>query len=137
MFDGVHLGHQEVISRTAERAHAAGARAVATTFDPLPIQVLAPAAPPFGLSDIDERTKLLHDAAADDVVIFHFTRQFAAMTPAEFIQRVTGAGEVRQIVVGEDFQFGHDRAGNVRTLADAGTEVRIRAGRRNTGASGR
>ena len=120
VFDGVHRGHQEVIKRTAERAHAVGARAVATTFDPLPIQVLAPAAPPFGLSDIEERTHLLHDAAADDVVVFHFTRQFASMTPTEFIERVTGAGEVRQIVVGEDFQFGHDRAGNVRTLAEAG-----------------
>jgi len=120
VFDGVHVGHHEVIARTAERAHACGARAIATTFDPLPIQVLAPAAPPFGLSDIEERAQLLHDAGADDVVIFHFTRQFAAMTPAEFIQRVAGAGEVRQIVVGEDFQFGHDRAGNVRTLSEAG-----------------
>ncbi|HEV8671225.1 MAG TPA: riboflavin biosynthesis protein RibF [Candidatus Limnocylindria bacterium] len=120
VFDGVHRGHHEVIKRTAERAHAGGGRAIATTFDPLPIQVLAPAAPPFGLSDIEERTQLLHDAGADDVVIFHFTRQFAAMTPAEFIQHVTGAGEVRQIVVGEDFQFGHDRAGNVRTLTLAG-----------------
>jgi riboflavin kinase/FMN adenylyltransferase len=120
VFDGVHVGHREVIKGAAGRAHAQGARAIATTFDPLPIQVLAPAAPPFGLSDIDERTQLLHDAGADDVVIFHFTREFAAMTPAEFIQRVAGAGAVRQIVVGEDFQFGHDRAGNVRTLTDAG-----------------
>lgn len=120
VFDGVHRGHQEVIRQTAERAHARGGRAIATTFDPLPIQVLAPAAPPFELSDIEERTRLLHDAGADDVVIFHFTKQFAAMTPAEFIQRVTRAGDVRQIVVGEDFQFGHDRAGNVRTLIEAG-----------------
>lgn len=120
VFDGVHIGHREVIKGTAERAHAQGGKAIATTFDPLPIQVLAPAAPPFGLSDIDERTQLLHDAGADDVVIFHFTREFAAMTPAEFIRRVAGAGEVRQIVVGEDFQFGHDRAGNVRTLTEAG-----------------
>lgn len=120
VFDGVHLGHREVIRGTAERAHARGGRAIATTFDPLPIQVLAPAAPPFGLSDLDERTQRLHDAGADDVVIFHFTRQFAAMTPDEFIRRVAGAGQVRQIVVGEDFQFGHDRTGNVRTLTEAG-----------------
>ena len=120
VFDGVHRGHREVIRQTADRAHARGGRAVVTTFDPLPIQVLAPAAPPFGLSDIEERTELLHDAGADHVAIFHFTREFAAMSPAEFIRRVAAAGEVRQIVVGEDFQFGHDRAGNVRTLIDAG-----------------
>ena len=120
VFDGVHVGHREVIKGTVERAHAQSGRAIATTFDPLPIQVLAPAAPPFGLSDIDERAQLLQDAGADDVVIFHFTREFAGMTPAEFIQRVAGAGDVRQIVVGKDFQFGHDRAGNVETLIEAG-----------------
>ena len=118
VFDGVHVGHREVIKGTAQRAHAQGGRAIATTFDPLPIQILAPAAPPFGLSDIDERTQLLHDAGADDVVIFHFTREFAAITPSQFIERVAGAGEVRQIVVGDDFQFGHDRAGTFSPLAD-------------------
>jgi riboflavin kinase / FMN adenylyltransferase len=120
VFDGVHRGHQELIRRTVERAHERGARAVTTTFDPLPIQVLAPGAPPFALSDLDERTGLLHEAGTDDVVVFHFDRTFAAMAPDEFIRRVTAAGEVRQIVVGEDFQFGHDRAGNVRTLIGAG-----------------
>ena len=91
-----------------------------TTFDPLPIEVLAPGAPPFGLSDIDERTRLLREAGADDVIVFHFTKQFAAMTPDDFIRRVAGAGQVRQIVVGKDFQFGNGRAGNVRTLIEAG-----------------
>lgn len=120
VFDGVHRGHQELIRRTADRAHDRGARAITTTFDPLPIQVLAPGAPPFALSDLDERTRLLHEAGTDDVVVFHFDKGFAAMSPDEFIRRVTGAGQVRQIVVGEDFQFGHDRAGNVRTLVEAG-----------------
>lgn len=120
VFDGVHRGHQELIRRTGHRAHDRGARVITTTFDPLPIQVLAPGAPPFALSDIDERTMLLHEAGTDDVVVFHFNKAFAAMAPGEFIRRVTGAGQVRQIVVGEDFQFGHDRAGNVQTLVEAG-----------------
>lgn len=120
VFDGVHRGHQELMRQTAGRAHADGGKALATTFDPLPIQVLAPAAPPFRLSDIEERTQLLHHAGADDVVIFHFTKEFAAMAPAEFIRRVAGAGRVRQVIVGDDFRFGHDRAGNVRTLVEAG-----------------
>lgn len=120
VFDGVHRGHQGLIRQTAERAHARGGRAMVTTFDPLPIQVLAPGAPPFGLSDVDERTRLLREAGADDVIVFHFTKQFAAMTPDDFIRRVAGAGQVRQIVVGKDFQFGQGRAGNVRTLIDAG-----------------
>ena len=96
-------------------------RAIAATFDPLPIQALAPGAPPSALSDVDERTRLLQEAGANDIVIFHFTKEFAALTADEFVRRLTSAGEVRQILVGEDFQFGHDRGGDVRTLAAAGS----------------
>lgn len=120
VFDGVHVGHQALIHQTAAGAKQRQGRAIAATFDPLPIQALAPGAPPSALSDVAERIRLLHAAGADDVVVFHFTREFAALPPDEFIRRIVGAGEVRQIFVGQDFQFGHDRAGNVRTLTEAG-----------------
>ena len=120
VFDGVHIGHQALIRQTAEGAKQLGGRALAATFDPLPIQALAPGAPPSALSDVDDRVRLLHAAGADDVVVFHFTTEFAALTADEFVRRLVGAGEVRRIFVGEDFQFGHDRGGNVRTLAAAG-----------------
>jgi len=120
VFDGVHIGHQALIRQTAKGAKALGGRALAATFDPLPIQALAPGAPPSALSDVDDRARLLHAAGADDVVVFHFTKEFAALTADEFVRRLVGVGEVRRIFVGEDFQFGHDRGGNVRTLAEAG-----------------
>jgi riboflavin kinase/FMN adenylyltransferase len=120
VFDGVHLGHQALIRQTAERARRQGGRAIAATFDPLPIQALAPGAPPSALSDAEDRARLLHAAGADDVVVFHFTKEFAALTAEEFVGRLAGAGEVRQIFVGEDFRFGHDRGGNVGTLVAAG-----------------
>lgn len=120
VFDGVHIGHQALIRLTAARAKQQGGSALAATFDPLPIQALAPGAPPSALSDVEERARLLHAVGADDVVVFHFTKQFAALTADEFIRRLAEAGAVRQIFVGEDFQFGHERAGNVRTLAAAG-----------------
>jgi riboflavin kinase/FMN adenylyltransferase len=120
VFDGVHIGHQALIRQTAEGAKQQGGRALAATFDPLPIQALAPGAPPSALTDVEERARLLHDAGASDVVVFHFTRDFAALSADEFIRRLADAGEVRQIFVGEDFQFGHDRGGNVRALAAAG-----------------
>lgn len=119
VFDGVHIGHQALIRQTADRAKQQGGRALAATFDPLPIQALAPGAPPSALSDIDDRVRLLHEAGASDVVVFQFTRGFAALEADEFVRRLAGAGEVRQIFVGEDFQFGHDRGGDVRTLAAA------------------
>jgi riboflavin kinase/FMN adenylyltransferase len=120
VFDGVHVGHQALIGQTAKGAKELGGRALAATFDPLPIQALAPGAPPSALSDVDDRVRLLHAAGVDDVVVFHFTKEFAALDADEFVRRLVGAGEVRRIFVGEDFQFGHDRGGNVRTLAAAG-----------------
>ena len=120
VFDGVHIGHHALIRQTGEGAKQLGGRALAATFDPLPIQALAPGAPPSALSDMDDRVRLLHAAGADDVVVFHFTREFAALDADEFVRRLVGAGEVRRIFVGEDFQFGHDRGGNVRMLAAAG-----------------
>ncbi len=120
VFDGVHVGHQALIRETAKGAKQLGGKALAATFDPLPIQALAPGAPPSALSDVDDRVRLLHAAGADDVVVFHFTKEFAALTAEEFVRRLVGACEVRRIFVGEDFQFGRDRGGNVRALAAAG-----------------
>jgi riboflavin kinase/FMN adenylyltransferase len=120
VFDGVHIGHQALIRQTAESATQQGGRALAATFDPLPIQALAPGAPPSALTDVEERVRLLHEAGASDVAVFHFTKEFAALSADEFIRRLAQAGAVRQIFVGEDFQFGHDRGGNVRALAAAG-----------------
>ncbi|MGH2492086.1 MAG: bifunctional riboflavin kinase/FAD synthetase [Candidatus Limnocylindria bacterium] len=120
VFDGVHIGHQALIRQTVARAKQQEGRALAATFDPLPIQALAPGAPPSALSGVEDRSRLLHEAGANDVVIFQFTKEFAAIEPNEFVDRLAGAGEVRQIFVGEDFQFGHDRGGDVRTLTAAG-----------------
>ncbi len=121
-FDGVHLGHQHLVARTRAGAHATDARALAATFDPLPIDVLAPHAPPSALSDADERAERLAAAGADDVVVFTCDAAFLALSAREFADRLAAAGELRRIVVGPDFRFGHDREGNVRVLADLGRE---------------
>lgn len=125
VFDGVHLGHRELIRRLRALAHAQGGLAVACSFDPLPIQVLAPGAPPSALTDADERAALLSDAGADAVVFFVSEPAFFAMTPGQFVERLAGAGDIRRIVVGHDFRFGRDRAGDVATLADLAMGRRI------------
>ena len=116
VFDGVHVGHQALIRALAERATRAGGSVVACTFDPLPIEVLAPGAPPSALSDVAERCVLLERAGAGTVAVLRFTPEFAALAPEEFATRLAGAGEVREVCVGEDFQFGRDRAGDVGAL---------------------
>ena len=120
VFDGVHVGHQALVRAVAARARTEGATPLAATFEPLPIEVLAPGAPPSALTDIDERTGLLEHAGAAAVVVFRFTPEFAALTPDEFAQRISLAGDVRSICAGEDFQFGRDRTGDLNMLGVLG-----------------
>lgn len=125
VFDGVHLGHQELVARLRTGAAASSATAVVATFDPIPLSVLAPGAPPSALSDADERAELLGAAGADAVVVLRFDAAFSALTAREFFERVMGAGDVRQIVVGADFHFGHGREGNVSMLRALGRERNV------------
>ncbi|HET8570186.1 MAG TPA: bifunctional riboflavin kinase/FAD synthetase [Candidatus Limnocylindria bacterium] len=120
VFDGVHRGHQALIGGLARDAHAAGATAVAATFDPLPIDLLAPGAPPSALSDAAERAELLRRAGADAVVVFTFDAAFASLSSTEFADRLAAAGQVRRIVVGSDFRFGKGRQGDVAHLEELG-----------------
>src|SRR2546427_11494924 len=104
----------------ARGAGQAGARAVAATFDPLPIQLLAPGAPASALSDVGDRVKLLREAGADAVVVFEFDEAFARLSADEFVDRVKGACDVRCIVVGPDFHFGRRAEGDVEKLRERG-----------------
>jgi riboflavin kinase / FMN adenylyltransferase len=120
-FDGVHLGHQHVVGRAREQADAQGLRVVAVTFDPHPMAVLRPDHAPLTLSDLDTRSRLLAEAGADDVFVIPFSREIAAWTPEEFIDRVLVTGlRARYVVVGANFRFGNRAAGDVGTLARAG-----------------
>src|SRR4029079_5935915 len=94
--------------------------AVAATFDPLPIHVLAPGAPASALSDVSDRVRLLREAGAQEVVIFGFDDAFAKISADEFVDRVVAAGEVRRIVVGPDFHFGSRAEGDVEKLRTRG-----------------
>jgi riboflavin kinase / FMN adenylyltransferase len=120
VFDGVHLGHRALLRTLSNGARTEGARAVAATFDPLPIQVFAPGAPASALSDARERVRLLRDAGAESVVVFRFDVDFSRLSAHEFIDRVRGAGDVRRIVVGPDFHFGHRAQGDVQMLRERG-----------------
>jgi riboflavin kinase/FMN adenylyltransferase len=120
VFDGVHLGHRALIAHLARGARQEQAAAVAATFDPLPIQALAPGAPASALSDIADRVRVLREAGADAVAIFRFDEAFAQLSADEFLDRVRGACDVRRIVVGPDFHFGRRAEGDVEKLRARG-----------------
>jgi riboflavin kinase/FMN adenylyltransferase len=121
-FDGVHLGHQHVVRRAVEVAGEVGVSdVVAVTFDPHPIAVLRPEHAPPTLTTIDERLALLDEAGVDDVLVVPFSREIAAWTPEEFIDRiVVGALHAKAVVVGANFRFGNRAAGDCATLREAG-----------------
>ena len=121
-FDGVHLGHQHVIRRAREVADADGLRVVVVTFDPHPMAVLRPDHAPSTLTDLDARCRLLVQAGADDVFVIRFSREIAAWSPEEFIQRILVDGlHARRVVVGANFRFGNRASGDVASLVRAGT----------------
>lgn len=120
-FDGVHLGHQHVIRRAREIADADGLPVVAVTFDPHPMAVLRPEHAPTALSSVDQRSVLLGRAGVDDVVVIPFSREIAAWTPQEFVDRVLVEPlRASMVVVGGNFRFGSKAAGDVAMLTEAG-----------------
>jgi riboflavin kinase/FMN adenylyltransferase len=122
-FDGVHLGHRHVIRRARELADAEGLKVVAATFDPHPMAVLRPEHAPLTVTDIQQRCLLLAEAGVDDVFVIPFSREIAAWTPLEFIDRVLVDGlHVKHVVVGANFRFGARASGDVATLVEAGRE---------------
>ena len=123
-FDGMHLGHQHVVQRAREVAQEIGVdTVVAVTFDPHPIAVLRPEHAPPTLTTIDERLRLLGEAGVDAVLVIPFSREIAAWSPQEFIDRVlVGALHAKAVVVGANFRFGNRAAGDRQTLREAGAE---------------
>lgn len=122
-FDGVHKGHQKLLARTREKALAAGHEAVAVTFDPHPMQVLAPDhAPPF-ITLIDQKLELIGRQGLEICLVLAFDRAMAALAPEEFVRRYLVDGlRMRQMVIGYDYAFGKGRRGNFELLKALGAE---------------
>ena len=113
--DGVHLGHQALVRRACAHAREHGLRAVALTFDPHPMAVLAPERAPTLLTTVERRCELLRLAGADDVVVETFSPALADLPPDAFLHRLMQKG-ARALVVGPDFRFGKERAGDAALL---------------------
>lgn len=118
-FDGVHRGHRAIMERLVSRARAAGAPAVALTFDPHPIVLLRPEHAPPNLSTTEHKAELLGELGVDLVIACPTDRALLEMSPREFFDRIVrGRLDARGLVEGPNFFFGRDRAGNVATLRE-------------------
>ncbi|GHJ58072.1 riboflavin biosynthesis protein [Nocardioides sp. OK12] len=122
-FDGVHLGHRQVLARARRVADDRGLTLVVVTFDPHPMAVLRPEHAPTSLTTLEARAELLAEAGADAVLALPFDRDVASWTPEEFVDRVLVDGlGAAAVVVGANFRFGHRAAGDVGTLVALGAD---------------
>jgi riboflavin kinase/FMN adenylyltransferase len=122
VFDGVHVGHRAVIGRAVDAAAAIGGAAGVVTFEPHPIRVLAPEkAPRRLLASVEHKESLLADLGVDVMLVVRFDPEFARTGAAEFVGALAGAaGDLRMLVVGEDWKFGRGRGGDVGFLRGEG-----------------
>lgn len=124
VFDGVHQGHREVVSRTVRSARERGLVPTVVTFDPHPLRVLRPAAAPLMLTTVAHRAELLAELGVEWVLVLDFTAELASWPPEEFVRHVlVDAVAARVVVVGDDFRFGARAAGDVAQLTAIGREA--------------
>ncbi len=125
-FDGVHRGHQALLTHATQAAARHGLESAVMTFEPHPREYFArlsgdPSKAPARIANLRDKLHSLTDAGIDRVIVEHFNAHFAAMSPNEFIERVLVDGlHVKWLMVGEDFRFGARRAGNTALLSEAG-----------------
>jgi riboflavin kinase/FMN adenylyltransferase len=116
-FDGVHLGHQKILNRVVEKAKGLGAVSVAISFYPHPATVLAPEGGPLELGGLRQRLELISALGIEVTVLQRFTRRFAAIEPEPFVRDyLIDRLRARQIVVGYNVGFGHQRKGDATLL---------------------
>jgi len=119
-FDGIHLGHQEILRQLTRGAHAAGSPAVVLTFYPHPAVVLGKRKRAFYLTTPDEQAELL-DALSIDLLITHpFDQVVASLSAHQFLNRLIDHLGLSQLWVGHDFAMGHNREGDVPALRRLG-----------------
>lgn len=121
VFDGVHLGHQEVFRQVRAVADRLGVRSAVVTFDGHPAHVVRPESAPLLLTTLDQKLELIEAQGIDYAYVISFDEERAATSPEVFVDEVfVDALHARAIVVGEDFHFGAGRSGNVDGLTVIG-----------------
>jgi riboflavin kinase/FMN adenylyltransferase len=124
-FDGVHLGHVDVIRRTVAASTADGAQPALLTFEPHPRCVLDPANCPQSITTLQEKLALVESLGIEHAIVIRFDRALSGLSPQEFVDLLAPVMEVRRWVVGFDFAFGRQRAGSADWLRANGHQVDV------------
>jgi riboflavin kinase/FMN adenylyltransferase len=123
VFDGVHRGHQAVISTSAKHAESANGTPVVVTFDPHPMKVLRPREAPHLLTATQHKIRLIRQLGVQHLLVIKFDKAFAATAPEDFVQQlVMRSKPLREICVGHEWSFGKGRRGNLALLRKLGAQ---------------
>ena len=124
VFDGVHLGHQQIIRQTVADARQHDALALVITFDRHPSTVVAPERVPPLIYSLPQKLGAIESLGADTLLLVHFDRAFSGQPGEAFIRGlVRDLGKIQSLCVGADFVFGHQRSGNVALVEKLGDEL--------------
>ena len=129
-FDGVHVGHQEIITAARQAAEKNDAELIAMLFDPHPVAILHPEMAPGVLTPLDIKKHLLAKCGVDRLIVLRTNRKLLDLSPEDFVGRFLVKNIKPSVIVeGDDFNFGAGRAGNIDTLkkltTEKGFEVRV------------
>lgn len=121
VFDGVHRGHQYLISEGRSLADNNSSELIAVTFDPHPLRIVHPSNAPEMIGTLQQRKSLLVESGVDRVHVIHFTTSLSEQSSEQFVQEtLVDDLNVGAVVVGENFTFGHRASGTIETLRQLG-----------------
>ncbi len=122
-FDGVHLGHQAMLAQVRDIAHTQNLDAAVMIFEPQPREFFAPAKAPARLTNLAEKQALLAQYGVKTLVVAGFDEDFRSLSAQAFADILATRLNVKALVLGDDFRFGHDRTGDSQFLRDYGLDV--------------
>ncbi len=123
-FDGVHLGHQQIIRQTIGDARRHEALALVVTFDRHPNTVVAPTRVPPLIYSLPQKLRAIESLGADALLLIHFDKPFSEQSGEAFVHGLArDLGHIQTLCVGANFVFGHKRGGNVALLKKLGAEL--------------
>ena len=128
-FDAIHLGHQKILKTLKVRAQALGVPSVVYTFEPHPRKVISPEKSPPLIITIQDKIALIEGFGIDYLLLAHFTKEFAATHPRQFVEGVLVKGlRVKEVWVGHDYSFGRAREGSVTYLKELSHRLGFKVG---------
>jgi riboflavin kinase/FMN adenylyltransferase len=123
-FDGVHQGHQALFRKVIERAREINGTSAVITFDPHPVKVMSPRRLKPLITILEQKKELVTDQGIDLLLLIKFTPEFAVMSARDFVKNIlVEKMGIKEIVVGYDYAFGHNREGNVKFLRKLGHQL--------------